>query len=164
MTADQIDAYRAIVDALQHEYPLSCRDLQMLCHLGPRAACSCVQRLLEAGIIEREYVVRIDNKKPRRVPTWKYVLTRDFKYGKIGLERVGVRPDCPDVLPLGRIQRAILGALGDGRMDARALKAKIDPNKPLSEINKSLRKLEARGFVTFDGQNWSRTQKLGAVV
>lgn len=158
MTADQMDAYRAIVEALQHEYPLSCRDLQMLCHLGPHATSSCIRRLLEAGIIERDYVVRIVKKTPRRVSTRKYVLTRDFKYGKIGLERVGVRPDCPDVLPLGRIQRAILTALEDGGQDARTLKARIDPDKPISEINKSLRKLWARGFVEFDGQYWSRKQ------
>jgi hypothetical protein len=158
MTADQIDAYRAIVEALQHEYPLSCRDLQMLCNIGSTTARLCVQRLLEAGIIERDYVVRIVDKKPQRISTRKYVLTKAFKYGKIGLERVGVRPDFPDILPLGRTQRAILTALEDGGQDARTLKARIDPDKPLSEINKSLRKLLVRGFVEFDGQYWSRKQ------
>ncbi len=148
---------RAIVQAIQAEGPLACREIEMICHLGQPSASNCVKKLLEAGILERHRATRIVAKKPQSLPTGKYQLTRAYTSGLISLDRVGTtKPLGRRVYALGKNQRVVLSALSEKPKNERAVRYATGLKLHLTDLRKCLNALVDRELAVRAEDGWVR--------
>ncbi len=149
---------QAIVDAIQREGPLACREIEMICHLGQPSASNCVRKLLEAGILERHRVRRTVAKKAQSLPTGKYQLTRAYTSGLIGLDRISAgRPPERKAHALGKNQRIVLSALCGKPKNERAVRYDTGLKLHLTDLRKVLGSLVERGMAVRAQDGWCRT-------
>ncbi len=147
----------AVVKAIQVEGPLSCREIEMLCQIGSKAASFAIRRLLEARIIERHRVTRIVKKEPRRVASGKYVLSVEYRNCRIKFDPVeiacGKKPELSTVCRLGHCQKAMLTEMAGGPKSFEELRCVV-PESSTREVKRSLRKLAERGLVRLEDGRW----------
>jgi len=143
--------------------PVSCYDIEILCHMTANQASRNLKRLLQGGIIEKELRTRVTSAGPHKNPTGRFMFSQDYKAGRVEFNPVLLAKGLQTIHPVlppyyfGPNQLAVLNALESGPLGDKELHERALPHLNTRGYRKTVISLAVRGCIRFDGLRWCRT-------